>query len=160
MTNAAATSTAASGTATASLRTLTRPPYCPRAWSAEAFGKRAPVDLADAPHGQLVDEMQFAWRGGGAERGLDVRAQLLQRQLARRNHGGLHPLAEPPIGHAEHRALHDGRMPENLGFDDLRQHGQAAGADALVEAPVHGQHTGRVDTARVIGQKPARLAER
>jgi hypothetical protein len=76
--------------------------------------------------------MQLAWRRGRIERPRHLRAQLLGRgwlDTAHHHDRRRHPVPQPLVGRAEHRALGHGGMLGQHGFGDPRLDRQPAGAN-------------------------------
>ena len=125
--------------------------------------QRAAVQLADPAAGQFVDDVQFAGCRGGIQRRRDVVAQLGQRRCDGAgcdDDRGDHPLTQPVVGQPEDRAVRDRGMAGQHRLHRLRQHGQAAGADRVVDPAEHPQHARIIQCANIIGAEPAGLGER
>ena len=74
--------------------------------------------------------------------------------------GSDHPLTQPLVGEPEHRAVGHRRVGPQRGLHGLRQHGQPARADRLVGSAQHAEYARIINSANIIGAKPARLGER
>ena len=72
---------------------------------------------------------------------------------------GGNPLTQPLVGEPEHRAVGNCRVRPQCGLHRLRQNSQPARADRLVGSAQHAQDTRIINSANIIGAKPAPLGE-
>lgn len=121
----------------------------------------APVDLPRTSEGEGVDEVQFAWGGGGVEREFDEGTEFGECRFGAGlgDDDGGDAAPQSLVGEADHRAFPDGGVRDESRLDHLRDDGETAGGDGFVESAGNAEDAVG-DGAGVVGAEPAGFGER